>query len=151
MGFELVNDKRTVMMNGIAWCRLLEIAAGNGWEMLGTRPPGGRDGPWSGTYTTNDGQRMTAQDAAAFARALRVGLARGARLGEADIIGPMSVDGDEPAKMSEEAKQAMIGQIELLERQLRELFDRNPTRFGSFVDGIEDVANFAEEGEFEIW
>lgn len=48
-----------------------------GWQPAGTEPPEdweeGR--PWSGTYTGNSGQRVTASDASGLAVALRAALA----------------------------------------------------------------------------
>ena len=57
------------------WAKALELARLYGWQAMGTRltpkcnfPTVGVD--WLGTYLTNDGQRVTAEDAFSLAAAL---------------------------------------------------------------------------------
>ena len=57
------------------WAKALELARLYGWQPLGTRPTPGIDfsnlgADWLGTYLTNDGQIVTAEDAYALAAAL---------------------------------------------------------------------------------
>jgi hypothetical protein len=57
------------------WAKALELARLYGWHPLGTRPTPGLDffkpdANWHGTYLTNDGQVVSAEDACALAAAL---------------------------------------------------------------------------------
>jgi hypothetical protein len=57
------------------WAKALELARLYGWQPLGTRPTPGFDfsnlgADWLGTYMTNDGQVVSAEDAYALAAAL---------------------------------------------------------------------------------
>ena len=57
------------------WVKALELGYAYGWRPLGTSPPphmdlAQRDAEWDGTYTTNDGQIVRAEDARALAAAL---------------------------------------------------------------------------------
>jgi hypothetical protein len=75
--FEFIRPRYSANVAGWAW--LIKNAEDWGWEPAGTLPPltreaDGRDWRWSGTYWTNDGQRVTAEDAAAWAAALERGL-----------------------------------------------------------------------------
>lgn len=74
MGFDLTNDRGTyVRFSPIGWGFALTLAESHGWEPEGTTrddPEDTREGsPWSGEYVTNDGQRVSAADAAAIADA----------------------------------------------------------------------------------
>lgn len=57
------------------WAKALELARLYGWRPLGTRPTPGMEfsklgADWLGTYLTNDGQVVSAEDACALAAAL---------------------------------------------------------------------------------
>jgi hypothetical protein len=59
--------------------KALELARFNGWQPMGTRPPRGHNfrllnADWFGTYLTNDGQTVCAEDACSLARALEISL-----------------------------------------------------------------------------
>jgi hypothetical protein len=76
MAFDLTSESgQTRSYNGAAWSLLLAVGEAYGWEPAGTTPPPGQNGAtWSGDYDTNDGQGVTRDDAAAFARALGAAL-----------------------------------------------------------------------------
>jgi len=63
-----------------AWHKMLDLAAMHGWEPAGTLMPEHWTDPdydwpeWGGGYTTNEYQRVTAEDAAALADALESAL-----------------------------------------------------------------------------
>lgn len=82
MSYELVNQSillsRTFSRQ--FWAKALELARLYGWEPCGTRPPSGFDFykpivDWHGTYLTNDGQVVKAEDARLLAAALERSLA----------------------------------------------------------------------------
>jgi hypothetical protein len=59
--------------------KALELARFNGWKPMGTRPPSKHDfhlldADWLGTYLTNDGQMVCAEDAYLLADALEKSL-----------------------------------------------------------------------------
>lgn len=77
MSFELVNvsTEITRKFSRQTWAKALELARLSGWEPLGTDAPWTHDpyelnADWSGTYMTNDGQVVKAEDARALAAAL---------------------------------------------------------------------------------
>ena len=63
-----------------SWTRLLSLAIFYGWQPMGTRVPsmteihGFHDESWDGTYLTNDGQIVVAEDALALGSALEKSL-----------------------------------------------------------------------------
>ena len=65
--------------SGEAWIKVLNLALAYGWQPLGTRLSSVIErysfdveewDPWDGTYLTNDGQTVVAEDALALAAAL---------------------------------------------------------------------------------
>jgi len=77
MSYELVNPSTAEYskFSRQFWAKALELARLYGWQPMGTRlapkcnfPAAGVD--WLGTYLTNDGQRVTAEDAFSLAAAL---------------------------------------------------------------------------------
>lgn len=77
MGFELVNQftEITRKFSRQSWAKALELARSYGWQPMGTRPPSMIDfcelgAEWNGTYLTNDGQVVKAEDAYSLAAAL---------------------------------------------------------------------------------
>ena len=76
MGMYLNNDSgsKRHYSRGM-WCALLDLAHDHGWEPVGTEAPILPEDfvpydDWNGGYFYNDGQRVTATDAAAIADAL---------------------------------------------------------------------------------
>src|SRR5687768_2996158 len=79
MGFDLRRAGGEFRMNGFHWGKARELGVRYGWKPCGTEsppPPEGYEeyGEWSGTYTTNDYQSVTAADAAAWADALEAAM-----------------------------------------------------------------------------
>ncbi len=83
MGMSLVGASRNEHFSWGAWNLLLELAFRHGWRPTGTRPQWDfedevmqhlRGREW-GSYFWNDGQTVTAEDAAALAAALERALA----------------------------------------------------------------------------
>jgi hypothetical protein len=77
MSYELVNLSTEICrrFSRQAWAKALELARLYGWQPMGTRPPSIPDfdelgADWTGTYLTNDGQVVKAEDARALAAAL---------------------------------------------------------------------------------
>jgi hypothetical protein len=57
--------------SGSAWSFFLRLAEEYGWNPAGSVPPEGvQASEWDGGYDSNDGQRVTREDAAAMAAAL---------------------------------------------------------------------------------
>jgi len=56
------------------WPKLLRLAQAHGWRPRGTTLPGDSGGTWDRNYTSNDGQIVSAEDAAALADALEAAL-----------------------------------------------------------------------------
>src|SRR5262249_11435627 len=79
MGMDLASEAGDdLRLNNFAWATVLELAQRYGWEPRGTLPPEGweeaaeAEEPWeSDNYGTNDGQLVTAEDAAGIADALQ--------------------------------------------------------------------------------
>ncbi len=81
MSFELVNQSTEICrtLSRQFWAKALELARLYGWQPMGTLPPAIYDfhqleTEWLGTYLTNDGQTVKAEDAYAFATALQKSL-----------------------------------------------------------------------------
>jgi hypothetical protein len=77
MSYELFNQSTELCrkFSRQSWAKALELAQFYGWRPMGTRPPSVHDfhrlnADWSGTYLTNDGQTVKAEDASALAHAL---------------------------------------------------------------------------------
>lgn len=70
---DFVGESYSVNIHGWSW--LFEVARDNGWDPSGTLAPLRSKDPdgWDGNYWSNDGQRVTDRDAAAWAEALERG------------------------------------------------------------------------------
>ena len=81
MSYELVN-RSTIICRTFSrqtWAKALELARLYGWRPQGTFPPSIYDfyklgADWNGTYLTNDGQIVKAEDALSLAAALESSL-----------------------------------------------------------------------------
>ena len=81
MSYELFNRSTEVCrkFSRQSWAKALELAQFYGWQPKGTHPPlifdvHGLNADWNGTYWTNDGQIVRAEDALALAQALQKSL-----------------------------------------------------------------------------
>ena len=77
MSYELINPSTTLCrkFSKQSWAKALELAQLYGWQPRGTQPPQEYDfrklsADWNGTYLTNDGQLVKAEDAFWLAGAL---------------------------------------------------------------------------------
>ncbi len=68
MGIDLIGCGRSYNWTG--WDNLYETGIKYGWKPKGTLAPEDFDGEWSGTYFSNDYQRVSADDALAWAQAI---------------------------------------------------------------------------------
>jgi hypothetical protein len=84
MGVDLSGKHGSQSYNWWAWRDLLEMARSNGWKPVGTTTADDPD--WNGDYFSNDGQRVTDDDAHAIADALSVAVR--------DAFEPSSIAGD---------------------------------------------------------
>jgi hypothetical protein len=77
MSYELIS-RSTILCRTFSrqfWSKALELAGLYGWKPMGTRPPSHLDfhkisAEWDGSYLTNDGQTVNAEDAHLLATAL---------------------------------------------------------------------------------
>ncbi len=81
MSYELFNPYTAICrkFSRQFWSKALDLAELYGWQPLGTQPPSVYDfhqlnAEWDGTYFTNDGQMIKAQDASSLAAALEKAL-----------------------------------------------------------------------------
>jgi len=77
MSYEFLNRSTTICrkFSRQSWTKALELARLYGWQPKGTYPPLEYDfrllnADWNGTYLTNDGQLVKAEDASSLAFAL---------------------------------------------------------------------------------
>lgn len=77
MSFELLNQATEIsrIFSSQSWTKALELARLCGWQPMGTCPPPAYDfyeleAEWNGTYLTNDGQIVRAEDAYSLAASL---------------------------------------------------------------------------------
>lgn len=82
MSYDLINRSTAICrrFSRQSWVKALELARLYGWQPLGTKPPALIDfqemgAEWSGTYLTNEGQVVKAEDARSLAAALERALA----------------------------------------------------------------------------
>jgi hypothetical protein len=82
MSYDLFNQSTEISrkFSRQSWVKALELARSYGWQPRGTCPPAlydfrALDAEWSGTYMTNDGQVVKAEDARLLAAALEQSLA----------------------------------------------------------------------------
>jgi hypothetical protein len=78
MSYELINLSTEICrkFSRQTWAKALELARLYGWKPMGTHPPAlyhfhELNADWDGTYLTNDGQRVSAEDAWFLAEALQ--------------------------------------------------------------------------------
>lgn len=76
VGFDLTSESGAERrVSGAGWALLLNVAESYGWSPLGSQAPdGARADEWSGDYDSNDGQRVTREDAASMAEAFAAAL-----------------------------------------------------------------------------
>ncbi len=88
MGMDLTSESRaTFRWNGSGWTFLLNLAQRYDWRPVGTQaPPTVENASWSGAYDSNEGQRVTADDARALGVALERAVADSERTRKAEEL-----------------------------------------------------------------
>jgi hypothetical protein len=137
VGFDLTSESgETYQMRSGGWSLLLSIADTYAWTKQGSLPPEGVvPSEWDGSYASNDGQRVTAEDAHALA----------------DAFERMLADGDRVARVREVAI--------ALEEEVRELakqeygIDLPPENHEEYpIDeaALRELVRFCKRGGFRI-
>ncbi|HET7842483.1 MAG TPA: hypothetical protein VFM21_12795 [Terriglobia bacterium] len=77
MGYDLMNESGAdLRLSNAGWALLLNLAEAYGWTPQGSLPPEDlAASEWTGDYDTNDGERVSREDAKAMADALERALA----------------------------------------------------------------------------
>jgi hypothetical protein len=143
------------MFSRQSWAKALELARLYGWRPMGTRPPCIHDfyklgADWNGTYLTNDGQIVKAEDALSLASALEKSL---------DDIpdAPLKIDWNSQFWMNDDlpewlspSERALIE--EELEDGLLDIIGTHPFEYfaGDEKRQLLDVIRFCRLGSFEI-
>jgi len=157
MSYELVNQSTEVCrkFSRQSWPKALELARLYGWRPMGTRPPSIYDfyklnADWSGTYLTNDGQIVKAEDALSLAAALERSLddIPDSTI-EIDWTSRFWLQNDQPEWLSP-AERAMIE--ESLEDGLLDTMGSHPFEFfaGDEKRYLIELMRFCRLGSFEI-
>lgn len=157
MSYELVNKATEICrrFSRQSWTKALELARLYGWKPMGTLPPflhnfHELNADWNGTYLTNDGQTVKAEDAHALAVALERSLKDIPTLSKKiDWTSKFWLEDDLPEWLSPEEK-AMIE--EELEDGLLDILGTHPLEFfaGDEKRQLADVIRFCHLGSFEI-
>lgn len=157
MSYELVNKATEICrrFSRQSWTKALELARLYGWKPMGTLPPflhnfHELNADWNGTYLTNDGQTVKAEDAHALAVALERSLKDIPTLSKKiDWTSKFWLEDDLPEWLSPEEK-AMIE--EELEDGLLDILGTHPLEFfaGDEKRQLADVIRFCRLGSFEI-
>jgi hypothetical protein len=157
MSYDLFNPSTTISrkFSTQTWVKALELARVYGWRPMGTQPPSGHDfnklgADWHGTYLTNDGQVVKAEDAFLLASALEKSLGD---IPDADR--PMDWNprlwrqDDLPEWLSPEER-AMIE--EELEHGLVDVIGMHPLEYfaGGEKRSLSEVIGFCRLGSFVI-
>jgi hypothetical protein len=157
MSYELVNHSTEVCrtFSRQFWAKALELAGLYGWQSKGTRPPPQVDfyelnTDWLGTYLTNDGQVVKAEDAYLLAAALEKSLDH---IPEANIKikwdSQLWVEDDLPEWLTPEEREMIE---EELQDGLLDMIGVNPLEFfaGDEKQHLREFIRFCRLGSFEI-
>ena len=157
MSFELVNQSTEISrtFSRQSWTKALELARLYGWRPMGTLPPFIFDfykleADWSGTYLTNDGQMVKAEDAYSLAAALEKSLKDiPTDNKKIDWSSKFWLEDDLPEWLAPEER-AIIE--EELEDGLLDILGTHPLEFfaGDEKRQLADVIRFCRLGSFEI-
>jgi hypothetical protein len=157
MSFELVNQSTEICrtFSRQSWTKALELARLYGWKPIGTLRPAICDfykleADWSGTYLTNDGQTVKAEDAYALAAALERSLKDIPTVNKKlDWSSKFWLEDDLPEWLSPDEK-AII--VEELEDGLLDILGTHPLEFFAGDERVQlaEVIRFCRLGSFEI-
>jgi hypothetical protein len=157
MSYELINPSTTLCrkFSRQSWAKALELAQLYGWQPKGTQPPQEYDfrklsADWNGTYLTNDGQLVKAEDAFWLAGALERSLEKiPDAKGRTDWNSQLWLADEYPEWLSPE-------EIAMVEEELKEgLLDIMGTSPFEFFAGAEkrklvELIRFCRLGSFMI-
>jgi hypothetical protein len=157
MSYELINQSTEVCrtFSRQFWTKALELARLYGWQSKGTRPPPGLNfyelnADWHGTYLTNDGQTVKAEDAFLLAAALEKSLDHIADTDiKVDWNSVFSVEDDLPEWLSPDER-AMLE--EELQDGLLDIIGIEPLEFfaGGEKQHLKEFIRFCRLGSFKI-
>jgi hypothetical protein len=156
MSFELVNQSTEVCrtFSKQFWSKVLELAGLYGWQPKGTRPPANLDlyelnTEWLGTYLTNDGQIVKAEDAFLMAAALEKSLEHISDVNQTDWNTIFRLDDDLPEWLSLEEQTFME---EELQDGLLDILGTHPIEFfaGAEKQHLREFIRFCRLGSFKI-
>ncbi len=157
MSYELVNPFTEVCrtFSKQFWAKALELASLYGWQPRGTRPPSNLDlyelnADWHGTYLTNDGQTVKAEDAFLLAAALEKALGHIADVNPRIKWDPKAwIEDDLPEWLSPDERTMME---EELQDSLLDILGVHPLEFfaGDEKQHLREFIRFCRLGSFEI-
>jgi hypothetical protein len=157
MSYELINQSTEVCrtFSRQFWTKALELARLYGWQSKGTHPPPGLNfyelnAGWHGTYLTNDGQTVKAEDAFLLAAALEKSLDHIADTNiKIDWNSEFSVEDDLPEWLSPDERTMME---EELQDSLLDIMGVAPLEFfaGDEKRHLREFIRFCRLGSFEI-
>jgi hypothetical protein len=157
MSYELVNQPTEICrtFSRQSWTMALELARFCGWRPMGTLPPPIHEfykleADWSGTYLTNDGQIVRAEDAYSLAAALERSLDAIPNVNpKIDWTSKFWLEDDLPDWLSPDER-AIVE--EELEDGLLDILGIDPSEFfaGDEKRQIIEVIRFCRLGSFEI-
>jgi hypothetical protein len=157
MSYELVNRSTEICrtFSRQSWTKALELARLYGWQPMGTLPPAIHDfykleADWSGTYLTNDGQTVRAEDAYWIAAALERSLDAIPNVNhKIDWTSRFWLEDDLPEWLSPDERELIE---EELEDGLLDILGIHPCEFfaGDEKRQIIDMIRFCRLGSFEI-
>lgn len=157
MSFELVNQATEICrtFSRQSWTKALELARLYGWKPMGTLPPPVHvfykaEADWNGTYLTNDGQTVRAEDACCLAAALERSLNDIPQANHSiDWTSKFWLVEDLPEWLSPEEKVLIE---EELEDGLLDIWGIPPAQFfaGDEKRQLVEVIRFCRLGSFEI-
>jgi hypothetical protein len=157
MSFDLVNQSTEIRrkFSRQSWAKTLQLAGSYGWQPLGTQPPAFFDflelnAEWTGSYFTNDGQVVMAEDSRLLAAALERSLPD-----IPDLSCPMTWDAgswreDDLPEWLSPAERALIE--ETLQDGLLDIVGIPPLDFFAGMEKrrLIDFIRFCRLGSFEI-
>jgi hypothetical protein len=157
MSYELINQATEICrtFSRQSWTKALELARLYGWQPMGTRPPlfyhfSQLNAEWNGTYLTNDGQVVKAEDAYSLAATLERSLKD---ISEAnckiDWAPGLWSNDDYPEWLSPDERAIIEDE---LQDGLLDIIGTDPREFfaGDEKQTLLDVIRFCRLGSFEI-
>ena len=157
MSYELVNQSTEICrtFSRQFWTKALELARLYGWQSKGTQPPAylkiyELNADWHGTYLTNDGQIVKAEDAFLLAAALEKSLEHISDVNiKIDWNSALRAEDDLPEWLSPDEREIIE---EELEDGLLDVMGVNPLEFfaGDEKRHLKEFIRFCWLGSFEI-